>query len=1571
MRISHWLTRLQNYRPARKSCRRMPRQSTESLERRTLLTTVGILTGPTELTIFVDDGDAATVQRNVTTGNVEVLDENGQAYGSIPSIQASQLTSLNIFADDAENALSVAPVNAAEFSMLNSIVIESGNGDDVITGSDDFGEMIDGGDGADTIIGGGGDDTLDGGDGDDSLLGGAGQDSIIGDDGQDTIDGGADADDIDAGDGQDSVDGGDGDDTINAGDGLDTVDGGAGADFINGMSGTDLLNGGADNDTILGGNENDTVNGGDGNDIVNGQAGNDMVNGDAGDDTAYGGGGHDSLSGGDGDDIANGQSGHDILAGNSGMDRIYGGSGGDVLDGGAGDDTLRGHSGDDTVFGGAGNDFMTGDRGRDLLISGTPEIVSRGMVTVEEGNSGTTSYSISVELNQAYPIPVSFNVTPTSVTALADSDFDSAPISITFAPGQLFQSFNVGIVGDTIPEPTELFDMVFSPSQGFVGVTSSISIRINDDDQFNVNVSRSTFNQTETSVQSNPVNPSNILASGTDLSNATQDTVWQSLDGGLTWAPVSIPNSPGAVDAVGDTALAFNSSGTAFFAHGEAYSIDPLTGLPIIQAAVATSVDSGTTWTTAVVPLPTVPNASVRDISLTVGPDPITPGIERLYLSYEVDGTQYAQTSLDGVAWSSAVPVQDAGRGGNVTTISGPDGTLYALWQEIDPLTPGVSRVLFDRSVDGGLTWGADTPIFATTVALDNDSESVISDGALNSYLVPSAADYGAGSFVSAAVDRSNSAYRGRIYVVVSDQSDQDGVAATQHDDTDLFLISSDDQGQTWSAPLLINDDASGNTQLAPEIAVDQSTGDLVVAWYDARLDDASSTTGDTNGLQNDDVHVFVAVSFDGGASFESNLRLSAAASNAEQALLFNAEIANRDIAQWSSAIGGNDHWFDVMTPTGSVTWDQALSAASGIDGYLGTLVTQAENDFVFFAVIDDPLGIGNGPWIGAMQNPMSPNFVEPAGGFEWITGETFTFTNWGSIAAGNSTTNEPNNGGGVEDRVLFLNASGTSTVPLNTWHDAGPTFTSPLYLVEFDHNPVALDYGDHIGLTIQNGAVNVAWANNSNSTGDNPDGTLGGQDIYLASLALRSELTSITVSPGNDTILGGTQNDTIVAGSGDDLLDGNADDDIISGGGGNDSISGGDGNDTIDGGAGDDTIAGQGGDDLVTTGSGIDMVLWDGLGNGTDTIVESDGAETLTVQGDSGVNNFDIDSNGGLLRVTEGAASITVAASTTTVNVNGGSEDDVITISSIADVNPLVLNVDGQADDDTITALDANIGDVRMFLNGGTGNDTITGSRDDDSINGDGGDDSVFGGLGNDSVDGGDGNDTLNGEAGNDTLLGNLGNDMALGGDGDDSLSGGFGNDTLVGEAGNDSASGGFGNDVLNGNSGNDLLAGGQDDDKLLGGSGDDSLDGDSGDDTLRGQSDSDLIKGGDGNDVILGDSGNDVISGGDGDDDIDSGNGDDIVTGADGNDTLNGMSGDDTLLGGDGNDNQLGGSGLDSLYGENGDDSLNGGGSTDQFNGGEGADVLVTPDAGEFDDNSLVIETSVLEALELLNGF
>ena len=50
-------------------------------------------------------------------------------------------------------------------------------------------------------------------------------------------------------------------------------------------------------------------------------------------------------------------------------------------------------------------------------------------------------------------------------------------------------------------------------------------------------------------------------------------------------------------------------------------------------------------------------------------------------------------------------------------------------------------------------------------------------------------------------------------------------------------------------------------------------------------------------------------------------------------------------------------------------------------------------------------------------------------------------------------------------------------------------------------HNGV--EYGDYTGLGFAGGVIHPAWADNSNSTGTNPDGTLYRFDVYTAAIAV------------------------------------------------------------------------------------------------------------------------------------------------------------------------------------------------------------------------------------------------------------------------------------------------------------------------------------------------------------------------------------------------------------------------------------------------------------------------------------
>ncbi|MBW6432738.1 hypothetical protein KZ829_03155 [Actinoplanes hulinensis] len=98
----------------------------------------------------------------------------------------------------------------------------------------------------------------------------------------------------------------------------------------------------------------------------------------------------------------------------------------------------------------------------------------------------------------------------------------------------------------------------------------------------------------------------------------------------------------------------------------------------------------------------------------------------------------------------------------------------------------------------------------------------------------------------------------------------------------------------------------------------------------------------------------------------------------------------------------------------------------------------------------------------------------------------------------------------------------------------------------------------------------------------------------------------------------------------------------------------------------------------------------------------------------------------------------------------------------------------------------------ARLFVEGGTGNDRITGGSNGDYLAGNSGKDVISGRGGNDQVVGGSGADTLYGGAGNDGVGGGTGSDVLKGGAGDDSLGGYTGNDVLYGNSGADRLDGG-----------------------------------------------------------------------------------------------------------------------------------------------------------------------------------
>jgi len=150
------------------------------------------------------------------------------------------------------------------------------------------------------------------------------------------------------------------------------------------------------------------------------------------------------------------------------------------------------------------------------------------------------------------------------------------------------------------------------------------------------------------------------------------------------------------------------------------------------------------------------------------------------------------------------------------------------------------------------------------------------------------------------------------------------------------------------------------------------------------------------------------------------------------------------DPIQWQVTDGGNGHYYEKVTT--SMSWEEAQSHASsqnwlGLQGYLATVSSLTENDWIFntFAA--------NGCLLGGFQPPGS---VEPLGEWQWITDDSWTFTNW--------APGEPNDSGGNEDYLQFTN--------YGLWNDIGPS--SNFFIVEYGETDHIIEYSIRINVEKQ-----------------------------------------------------------------------------------------------------------------------------------------------------------------------------------------------------------------------------------------------------------------------------------------------------------------------------------------------------------------------------------------------------------------------------------------------------------------------------------------------------------------------
>ena len=359
------------------------------------------------------------------------------------------------------------------------------------------------------------------------------------------------------------------------------------------------------------------------------------------------------------------------------------------------------------------------------------------------------------------------------------------------------------------------------------------------------------INPAEVTIAINPKNPDNMIAASFQTGMPPKPRAgsyhYVTFDGGKTWTTVATPDPKNLVQ--GDDVMAFGSDGVAYHAHlsfdGIRFPRPPRAENGMI---VNVSKDGGKTWSDG--------TPAINHIN-TVTPFEDKPGLVvdnaassrwkgNVYMAWTrfdvygsanpEDHSQIYFTRSTDQGQTFAMPFRISDTGGDCldsdNTVEGavpavgPKGEVYVVWA-------GPLGLVFDKSLDGGLTFGKDKVIGNIPGGWDFSVNGLER----------------ANGMPTTAVDLSNGPNKGTLYVNWID---------ARNGDPDVFVMYSRDGGDNWSQPVRVNDDPikNGREQFFTWMSVDPVDGSVNVVFYDRR-----DTSGSTTGLT-------LARSVDGGRTF-------------------------------------------------------------------------------------------------------------------------------------------------------------------------------------------------------------------------------------------------------------------------------------------------------------------------------------------------------------------------------------------------------------------------------------------------------------------------------------------------------------------------------------------------------------------------------------------------------------------------------------------------------------------------------------------------------------------------------
>jgi len=341
---------------------------------------------------------------------------------------------------------------------------------------------------------------------------------------------------------------------------------------------------------------------------------------------------------------------------------------------------------------------------------------------------------------------------------------------------------------------------------------------------------------TEPGIAVNPANTKQVVAVFQDNAHAAY-----SQDAGRTWQAAEGVEAKN-YRVSGDVSVAFDNQGHAVICY---IAFDKL-GTSNYWAHGATrngifvrrSLDGGKTWEADHIPVaeqPTAPGIPFEDKPYIVADNTKSRFAGNLYIGWtrwRLTDSQMvlARSTDDGKTWSKPIeidahpglPRDDNGAAEGFAGVVAPDGTLYAIWSQDNDIMLTTSR-------DGGKSFSHARAVIHTAPIMFAVETLERANG-----------------FPQIAIDPKSK----RLYVTWSDY---------RNGDLDVFLATSDDGGERWSAPVRVNNDPvhDGAEQFFQWLALDPTDGSIDVLFYDRR--------GDPSGRKQ---IVVLARSTDAGRSF-------------------------------------------------------------------------------------------------------------------------------------------------------------------------------------------------------------------------------------------------------------------------------------------------------------------------------------------------------------------------------------------------------------------------------------------------------------------------------------------------------------------------------------------------------------------------------------------------------------------------------------------------------------------------------------------------------------------------------